>query len=38
VEDEIEQSKVHWSQLTEYDDSDDEEVAEVSNVEVFKAL
>jgi len=37
VEDEIERSKVHWSQLTEYD-NDNNEVVEVSNEEVFKSL
>ena len=38
VEQQIEDSKSHWSQVGDYCDSSDEEVAEVSNVEAFKAL
>lgn len=39
VEKAIEQSKLHWSLLAEPDAiQEDEEVAEVSNVEVFKKL
>jgi len=37
VEDEIERSKVHWSQLTKHN-NDNNEVVEVSNEEVFKSL
>jgi serine/threonine protein kinase len=38
VEQQIEHSKLHWSEVGDYCDSDEEEVAEVSNVEVFKVL
>lgn len=37
IKQQIEHSKGHWSQLTDFD-SDCDEVAELSNVEVFKAL
>ncbi|KAG0624960.1 hypothetical protein M758_2G016900 [Ceratodon purpureus] len=38
VEQQIEHSKSHWSQVADYCDSDDERVAEIDNVEVFKDL
>ncbi|KAG0585507.1 hypothetical protein KC19_2G017500 [Ceratodon purpureus] len=38
VEQQIEHSKSHWSQVADYCDSDDERVAEIDNVEVFKEL
>jgi serine/threonine protein kinase len=37
VEEQIERSKSHWSELAEMD-SDDEAVAEIDNVEVFRTL
>ena len=38
VEEQIEQSKVHWSALAEFNDSEGEEVAEVSNVKELEEL
>ena len=38
VEEQIEQSKVHWSALAEFNDSKGEEEAEVSNVKEFEEL
>ena len=38
VEEQIEQSKVHWSLLAEFNDGEGEEEAEVSNVRVFEEL
>ena len=38
VEEQIEQSKVHWSALAEFNNGEGEEEAEVSNVKVFEEL
>ncbi|KAG0558741.1 hypothetical protein KC19_10G050200 [Ceratodon purpureus] len=38
VEEQIEKSKSHWSLLTDYSSDEDGEVAEVSNVQEFRAL